>query len=145
MKKILISIVLIIAIVVILITVTNKNRIENITINNNVIAVEIADTLKSRQKGLTFREDIPFGTGMLFIFEDSSKKIFTMKNTKVSLDIAWISPEKEIIDITYGMVPETEMLYFSPDNIMYALEVPKGYFASSNIEKGQKVIFPDTL
>ena len=41
-----------------------------VEINGNRFAVEIADTPDSRERGLMFRQEMPAGSGMLFIFDD---------------------------------------------------------------------------
>ena len=41
--------------------------------------------------GLMFRESLDYDSGMLFVFEDVGVKSFHMKNTRIPLDIAFIT------------------------------------------------------
>ena len=67
------------------------------------ITLEIAKTDKDRAKGFMERENIPDGTGMLFVFDEEQRLRFWMKNTPSPLSIAYIDKAgviKEIHDLT---------------------------------------------
>ena len=123
----------------------DKTNFHQININDNLIKVELAVTLSEQQIGLSGRKYIPFGTGMLFIFEDVKIQNFWMKDTLVSLDIAWIRNNGSIAGITYNLTPESyfenpPINFSSPEPVRYVLETPAGYFASLGIKKGDRVI-----
>ena len=70
----------------------------DLIINNSdneikIFNVEIADTEYSRNKGLMWREYIPNGTGMLFVWEREAYRNFWMKNTPSSLDILFFDKD----------------------------------------------------
>lgn len=52
-----------------------------------VVSAEIADEDQERYRGLMFRETVPDGTGMLFVWDDVEPRDFTMLNTLVPLDL----------------------------------------------------------
>ena len=55
------------------------------------IRVELARSIREQSKGYMGRENIPEGTGMLFIFKRDEKLSFWMKNTPTPLSIAFIN------------------------------------------------------
>lgn len=112
--------------------------IETATNERHSLTVEVAKTESQRQRGFMFREKIPEGTGMLFIFEKDERLAFWMKNTPSPLSIAYISASGEIKAI-FDMKPFSEKSVTSPFSVRYALEVPYGWFEKSGITVGDFV------
>lgn len=56
-----------------------------------VVEAELADEPRERTIGMMGRQNVPEGTGMLFVFPDASHHSFWMKNCLTSLDIAWLA------------------------------------------------------
>jgi len=109
--------------------------------NGQVIAIvkaEIASTNEQRSQGLMFRETLPDGEGMLFIFERDEVLSFWMKNTLIPLSIAYITSEGRIIDIK-DMYPHDENPVRSSRSVRYALEVPQGWFSRTGVQTGDIV------
>lgn len=102
------------------------------------VVAEIADTEESRERGFMWREVVPDGTGMLFVFEKSQLLSFWMKNTPHPLSIAYIDSRGVIRNI-YDMTPFSEASWSSTDFVQYALEVSQGWFARNGIETGDTV------
>ena len=87
-----------------------------------------------------FRSSLQSNTGMLFIWEDYAIRCMWMKNTKIPLSIAFMSKEKEILEI-YDMVPMSEASTCSNNKVAFALEVNKGWFEEHNITSGHILDF----
>ncbi|MBR4323109.1 DUF192 domain-containing protein [Treponema sp.] len=102
------------------------------------VKAEIASTFAERQNGFMFRQKIPDGTGMLFIFEEEQVLNFWMKNTPHPLSIAYIDKNGRIRDIL-DMTPFSLANVTSSTNVLYALEVPQGWFDKVNIKVGDKL------
>jgi uncharacterized membrane protein (UPF0127 family) len=103
------------------------------------VNVEIADTDETRNRGLMFREKLAENAGMIFIFEESKKRAFWMKNTYIPLDIAYID-SRGIINEIYTMKPlDYSIIYNSIKPARYALEVNAGWFKKNNISAGSKL------
>ncbi|MCL2139406.1 MAG: DUF192 domain-containing protein [Treponema sp.] len=102
------------------------------------ITAEIARTEEERGKGLMFREYLPDGEGMLFIFERDQQLSFWMKNTLIPLSIAFISSDGRISEIK-DMQPHNENSVLSSRKVRYALEVPQGWFQRMGIQTGDTV------
>ncbi|MBO7163177.1 MAG: DUF192 domain-containing protein [Spirochaetaceae bacterium] len=105
------------------------------------VVAEIADTQETRNRGFMEREQIPDGTGMLFVFERDQILSFWMKNTPHPLSIAYIDSTGKIRDI-YHMTPFSMANWTSTVSVRYALEVPQGWFEKESITVGDKVVIP---
>ncbi len=101
----------------------------------DTVVVEVARTADERAEGLKFRDELPAGTGMLFVFPDLATRSFWMQDTYIALDIAYMDASYRIVDIQQ-MEPLTTRTYPSAAPAMYALEVPLGWFAEHGIEVG---------
>ena len=105
------------------------------------VMAEIADTEETRNRGFMEREQIPDGTGMLFVFERDQILSFWMKNTPHPLSIAYIDSTGKIRNI-YHMTPFSMANWTSTVSVRYALEVPQGWFEKEGIIVGDKVLIP---
>ena len=101
----------------------------------DTVVAEVASTPDQRAEGLMYRESVPDGTGMLFVFEDNTLRSFWMQNTYVALDIAFLDPSFRVVDIQQ-MEPLTTDPHESAAPAMFALEVRKGWFAEKGIVAG---------
>jgi uncharacterized membrane protein (UPF0127 family) len=108
----------------------------------DTVRAEVARTSAQRQRGLMYRDAVPAGTGMLFVFEEAAVRSFWMQNTYVALDIAFLDAEMRVVDIQQ-MEARTEDFHESRAPAMFALEVEKGWFAANGIQIGDqaKVVF----
>lgn len=108
----------------------------------DTVIAEVARTPDERAEGLMYRESLPEGTGMLFVFQDVAIRSFWMQNTYVPLDIAFLDASFTLVDIQQ-MEPQTTDPHESRAPAMFALEVPQGWFAEHRIGTGVKpeVIF----
>ena len=101
----------------------------------DTVIAEVAATADERAEGLMYRDDVPDGTGMLFVFQDNQPRAFWMANTYVPLDIAYMNPSYRIVDII-AMDPLVTDSYPSSQPSMFALEVRQGWFAENGIAVG---------
>jgi uncharacterized protein len=103
--------------------------------------VELAQTNPERARGLMYRERLADDDGMLFLFDDMRVQSFWMKNTKLPLDMIFISDAGLIV----GIVENAEPMTLSPRTVgkpsQYVLEVIAGTCRRLGIEAGQPVRF----
>ena len=111
-----------------------------IYIKGKEIWVEVAKTPQERAKGLMWRKNLGKDEGMLFIFEQEEYHSFWMKNTYIPLSIAFIDRDGNIVDIK-EMKPLSSKSHSPPKPILYALEMPKGWFTKNGIKKGDVIRF----
>ena len=84
---------------------------------------------------------MPDSRGMLFIFNNESKQSFWMKNTKMSLDILYVSAGREIVDIYKHTMPYSTSPIPSGKPAMYVVELTAGFCDRYGIEKGDRIAF----
>lgn len=104
-----------------------------------LVKVEVADTAQERARGLMFRESLPEGAGMLFVFPEETQGSFWMKDTPISLDLIFIR-DGRIIDVIENAVPYSEELLTSESSYTMVLEVPGGYAARHGVKTGDTVV-----
>jgi len=103
----------------------------------DTVLAEVARTPEERTQGLMYRQEVPDGTGMLFVFDDNEVRSFWMQNTYAALDIAFLDPAFTVVDIQQ-MEPLTTDPHQSTAPAMFALEVRKGWLAEHGIELGAR-------
>ncbi len=102
------------------------------------IEAEIAITEEEKNFGYMERENIPEGTGMLFVFDRDQIMNFWMKNTPTALSIAYIDSRGTIREM-YDMTPFSLAGVRGTVSCRYALEVPQGWFEKNGVEVGSKI------
>jgi uncharacterized membrane protein (UPF0127 family) len=101
----------------------------------DTVVAEVARTADQRAEGLMYRQELPDGVGMLFVFETSEVRSFWMQNTYLALDIAFMDASFNVVDIQQ-MEPLTTDPHESAGPAMFALEVPQGWFAAHGVKVG---------
>lgn len=112
-----------------------------LTIGPASLTVELADTAKLWEKGLSNRPELPPGQGMLFIFPRDHTPLFWMKDMQFAIDIIWIN-QGAITEITPQVSPPSgsELPTYSPtEPVGMVLEVPAGYAESAGLKVGDPI------
>jgi uncharacterized membrane protein (UPF0127 family) len=110
-----------------------------LTIRDIRIDAEVADDTDEKTIGLMGRKELPEGRGMLFVFSRPQPMGFWMKDTLIPLSIAYINEAGMIREI-HDMQPLDENSVGSVfQDLVYALEVPQGWFSKNGILAGDKV------
>lgn len=105
----------------------------------DTVVAEVARTQEEREQGLMYRQELPEGTGMLFVFDDMEVRSFWMENTYVPLDIAFMDAAFMVVNIDH-MAPLTTDNHDSAGPAMFALEVPEGWFAAHGVKRGARAV-----
>lgn len=154
-EKILVLIFIIISLIIILIIFMFKQQttvqtasenklleIDKVCIKENCFDVEVAKTNEEREKGLMNVEYLEKNSGMLFIFPETGKYNFWMKNTLIPLDIIWIDSNNTIVEIKENFQPckeENCEIYYSKENALYVLEINGNLSNKYEINIGDKI------
>ena len=116
-------------------------------IGTATVEAEVADEIDERTIGLMGREELAEGKGMLFVFRTPQAMSFWMRDTLVPLSIAYINAAGVIREI-HDLHPLDETPARSTfRDLLYALEVPQGWFHKNNILPGDRILGlppPDT-
>ena len=107
------------------------------------VAVEIAQKHVDRMRGLMYRKEMSDGAGMLFIFEETQRLQFWMKNTCISLDMIFIAEDGTIVSIEEN-TPTLSIKSFGPKrcSAKFVLEVNAGWARKNGVKPGQKLDLP---
>lgn len=104
-----------------------------------VFDVEVVADAASRAEGLMFRETMPRGTGMLFVYERPQPVAFWMKNTLISLDIIFAGQDGVVRKVHSNAVPGDLTPISGGNNIMYVLEINGGLSEIYGINTGSEM------
>jgi hypothetical protein len=89
--------------------------------------IEVADSDAERERGLMRQRSLGYDRGMLFIFDSVDKGGMWMRNTPLPLDIVFVAPDSQVINIARRTTP------FSDENIKpeaprkFVVEVRAGF------------------
>lgn len=137
-----------------LIMVSNANSTDRIQIvrDGSVVAsfeVEMMATPEQRAQGLSGREPLPEGHGMLFLFPYAANYSMWMYNMKFSLDFVFFDNDLAVVRIIENQPPcvsrESCPSIFPGRAVRYILEVPAGTAAKYDIQLGDQLVLPETL
>ena len=111
---------------------------------NASIRVEVADTERTREKGLMFRTHLGENKGMIFYFDRTGYHAFYMYNTRIPLSVIFLNESLKIVDIQ-DMSPCTEVnpsacpIYTPRGACKYAIEVNPEFVRKHGIKTGDLV------
>jgi hypothetical protein len=112
-----------------------------LTAGMHLIQAQVATTPEQRSIGLMFREDMPAGEGMLFVFEQPAGQCFWMKNTLLPLTAAFVADDGTIVNLA-DMKPQTLDSHCSVRPVRFVLEMNQGWFAKRGIQAGARLSGP---
>ncbi|WP_409201206.1 DUF192 domain-containing protein [Leisingera sp. M523] len=101
--------------------------------------VEIAATEAERAQGLMFREDLPRGAGMLFVYDSPQPAAFWMKNTLIPLDIIFLNEHGLVTSVHENAVPGDLTPIPGGDAVFAVLEINGGLARKYGIAAGSQM------
>jgi uncharacterized membrane protein (UPF0127 family) len=109
------------------------------------LTVELAYQPEDTARGLSYRDGLAPGTGMLFLFIEPQDRLFHMQGMRFCLDFLWINDDT-VIGTTESVCPtdadaslEDQPQYRSPGPVNYVIEVPAGWIEANGIGVGAAV------
>jgi uncharacterized membrane protein (UPF0127 family) len=106
------------------------------------VRLEVAADPASRARGLMEREQVPQGTGMVFLYPADVAEAFWMKNTLVPLSIAFVAADGRVVSVA-EMTPckaDPCPSYAPAGPYRYAVELAGGSFGGAGVGPGAKVV-----
>jgi len=109
--------------------------------------IEVADEEEEQRQGLSGRQSLPTGQGMLFIYAQPGNYGFWMKDMNFPLDFVWISSDR-VAGVTENVSPTQFTtydvvnlpLYYPPEAVNKVLEINAGQVEKFGIKAGDKVV-----
>jgi uncharacterized membrane protein (UPF0127 family) len=111
-----------------------KLKSSRFTVCGQALTLEVARTQNEKSTGLMYRNSVPPGTGMLFIFPKEQVLSFWMRNVPFSIDIGYFDSRGRLINAhtMAGTSPlqrdEALPTYSSLGAARFAVEVEAGFF-----------------
>jgi len=106
-------------------------------IDEKIIETELVFSKESMYLGLSGRDSLSEGRGMLFVFENYESPVFLMRKMNFPLDIVFLKDGvvmKVFSDLApEGVSPKNSYSYGPADMV---LELPANYFYNNNLEEG---------
>lgn len=119
-------------------------------VDRTVFTVDVASTSEEKRLGLSGREGLAAGSGMLFLYETGRPYQFWMKDMLFAIDIVWIAPDCTVGDITHDLqpprsgAPDSEIPRANPAvEAAHVLEIAAGMSRRLGLEIGAPVRFVD--
>ncbi len=105
-------------------------------------SVEIADTPETQARGLMFRESLPRGAGMLFVYDRPQRVAFWMRNTLISLDMIFVDETGTVTRVHHEAVPLDETPIDGGPGVVAVLEINGGLARRFGIAPGSELRHP---
>lgn len=112
-------------------------EIMNIGTPKGQILAQVSNNPSKRQLGLSYRQSLEDGTGMVFIFPEPGRHSFWMKDMNFPIDIIWIRSDRRVMGITRNVSPDTyPETFYPPSDIQFVLELNAGESEKFTIATG---------
>jgi len=123
--------------------ITNPPPLE-IEVSGIPLLVEVADEREKRLLGLMYRQHVPEGTGMLFLYPEEEVLSYWMLNVRVPLDLAYLDASGVIRKLV--RLESMDFVGKSSDfPVKMALETTAGWFRKHGIQVGDRVEVPGRI
>jgi len=105
----------------------------------------VADTSYERAAGLQFRDDLPSGRGMLFVYGEPKELSFIMPNMNFPLDIIFIAENGTVLNVEEAEpedpdTPRSDYVrYRSDGEAKWVVEINQGLSRQHGIGPGTRV------
>lgn len=110
--------------------------------SDTCLAIERMTTPQQHAQGMMFRESLPKGEGMLFVFADSATRQFWMKNTLIPLDMIWMDENGKVIHVETARPCNDDPCpsYGPQDPARYVLETNAGWAWENGVGVGAQLM-----
>lgn len=117
-----------------------------ITVSGKPIRVWLTQTSAQHEEGLMWvgSDRLTDDQGMLFVFQSEELRAFWMRNTLVSLDIAYMRGDGRVVK-TWTMPAMTLQTFPSQEPAMFALEMKAGAFSRLGLKVGDVISIPSDV
>lgn len=113
--------------------------------NGKTMETEVASTPEKLLFGLAFREGLPAGTGMLYIFESTGLHRVQTRQFRIPVDMMWVDESHHIVHIWEHAPPCAKdpcPLYGPPpEPVRYLIEAEAGYVRREGVTVGMELKF----
>lgn len=113
--------------------------------SGKVLKAEVADTPEKLLFGLAFRNVLPPGEGMVYIFGESGPHRVWTKEFQFPVDVIWVDESKIVVHIVEKAPPclENQCPWYGPppQYARYVIEANAGFVDQAKVEIGTQLKF----
>lgn len=113
------------------------------SVGDSTYRIETAETSEERRTGLSRHSALPANRAMLFVFDEPGRHCIWMKGMQFSIDIVWLSAERNVLHVEENVSPDTYPKSFCPpsDDTYYVIELASGQVQQSNLQQNKQIDF----
>ena len=123
----------------------NKYLKAKVTVKGFELNADVPITSELMAKGLAVKNQLKENEAMLFIFEESAKHSFWMKDMKFPINIIWLDSDGKVVHIEQNLQPCISVFIcagYSPNtDSQYVLETVAGFTQRHNVSVGTDIDF----
>ena len=117
----------------------------NVSVDGFNMTADLALTSEQREKGLSVKDKLRENEAMLFVFEESAKHSFWMKDMKFPIDIMWLDSDGKVVHVEKRLEPCISVFTctsYSPSrDSQFVLETVAGFTQRHNVSVGTDIDF----
>jgi len=117
----------------------------NISIDGFSLAADLALTSEQKEKCISVKDKLRENEAMLFVFEESAKHSFWMKDMKFPIDIMWLDSDGKVVHVEKRLEPCISVFTctsYSPSrDSQFVLETVAGFTQRHNVSVGTDIGF----
>ena len=115
-----------------------------VVVGGKVFSADVASMAQERAQGLSGREGLSDGGGMIFLFGSPGNYGFWMKDMRFPIDIVWVSGSKvvgfsENTEAEPGKATSELRVYYPPEPVDKVLELKAGAVSKYGLKVGDGV------
>lgn len=107
------------------------------------LEAEVADTPEKLLFGLAFREALPPGEGMLYIFEQNGMHRMTTKEYRFPIDILWVDESHHVVHMQEQAEPCAKdpcpLFGPPPEEARYVIQAESGFIKKAGVAKNDEL------
>ena len=117
----------------------NKTELFDLNFSGVSLKVEVAALPEERELGLMFRNSLKQNEGMPFVFKEGTGQRFWMKNTRIPLDIGYISTSGILLEVHSAKPYDLSGVPSRSQDIKFVLELNAGSYKDLGIKIGSRI------
>jgi uncharacterized membrane protein (UPF0127 family) len=108
--------------------------------NNRCVQLDVASSPEDRREGLSGYQRLADDEGMIFLYEESGRYGFWMKDMNFAIDIIWLDESNRVVGLKDNAQPDSYPQSFQPDApAKKVVETTAGWADSNNVKMGDQL------
>ncbi len=108
--------------------------------NGKKFSARLALTDLERSRGLMKCKKLEENEGMLFVYKNSERRSFWMKNVPINLSIGFFDAAGTLLEVKKMAAGTTKSVFSAAENVRFCLEMNENWFEENGFTKGDEVV-----